>query len=88
MKLISHHHDNPLAGHFGIEKACKLLAQKYFWSSLRHDVKAYVKDSIICLALKAVRYKPYTDLQSLAVPTHQWKDLSMDFVTNLPISTN
>ena len=30
MELISHHHNNLLAGHFGFEKTCKLLAQKYY----------------------------------------------------------
>ena len=88
MQLISRHHDNPLAGHFGIEKTRKLLARKYFWPSLWHDVKAYVKGCDVCLALKAVRHKPYGDLQSLPIPTYLWKDLSMDFVTGLPISTN
>ena len=29
IELISRHHDNPLAGYFGIEKTYKLLAQKY-----------------------------------------------------------
>ena len=87
-ELISHHYDDPLAGHFGIEKTCELLAQKYFWPSLRHDVEAYVKGCDVCLASKAVRHKPYGDLQSLPVPTHRWKDLSMDFVTGLPISTD
>ena len=38
-ELISHHHNDLLAGHFGIKKTCKLLAQKYYWSTLRHDVK-------------------------------------------------
>ncbi len=42
----------------------------------------------VCLTSKAVRHKPYGDLQSLPVPTHQWKDLSMNFVTGLPISTD
>ncbi len=42
----------------------------------------------MCLALKTVYHKPYKDLQSLPVLTHQYKDLSMDFVTRLPISAN
>ena len=61
-ELISRHYDDPLAGHFGIEKTRELLAQKYFWPSLRHDVKAYFKGCDICLASKAVRYKPYGNL--------------------------
>ena len=88
MELISRHHDDSLAGHFGIEKTRELLARKYYWPTLRHDVEAYVKGCDVCLASKAVRHKPYGDLQSLPVPTHRWKDLSMDFVTGLPISTN
>ena len=70
-KLISRHHDNRLASHFGIEKICKLLAQKYYWPTLRHNVKAYVKSCNVCLASKAVRHKPYGDLQLLPIPMHQ-----------------
>ena len=87
-ELISRHHDNLLAGHFSIKKTCELLAQKYFWPSLRHDVEAYVRGCDVCLASRAVRHKPYSNLQSLPISTHWWKDLSMDFVTGLPISTN
>lgn len=69
-ELISRHHNNPLAEHFGIEKTRKLIARKYYWETLRHDVDAYVKVCDVCLSLKAVRYKPYSDLPSLPVPTH------------------
>ena len=55
---------------------------------LRHDVKDYVRGCNIYLASKAVRHKLYGDLQSLPIPTHRLKDLSMDFVTDLPISTD
>ena len=87
-ELISRHHDNPLSGYFGIEKTRKLVAQKYYWLTLRHDGNDYVKGCNICLALKTIRHKPYGDLQSLPVSTYRWKDLSMDFVTGLPISTD
>ncbi len=29
-ELISRHHDDFLAGHFGIEKTCKVIAKKYY----------------------------------------------------------
>ena len=42
-ELISRHHDDPLAGHFGINKTRELIGRKYYWPSLRNDVEAYVK---------------------------------------------
>ena len=87
-ELISQHHDNPLADHFGINKTRKLIGRKYYWPSLRKDVEAYVKGCNVCLALKTVKHKPYGNLQALPVTTYQWKDFLMDFVTGLPVSTN
>ncbi len=87
-ELISRHHDDPLAGHFGIDKTRELIARKYYWPSLRTGVEAYVKACNVCLASKAVRHKLYRDLKLLPVPTLRWKDLLMDFVTGLPVSTN
>ena len=55
---------------------------------LCHDVEGYLKGYNVCLALKAVRHKLYGDLQSLLIPTHRWKDLLIDFVTGLLISTD
>ena len=88
MELINRHHNNPLVGHFGIEKTRKLISRKYYWPTLRRDVEDYVRGCDVCLASKTVRHKPYDDLQSLPVSTHRWKDLSMDFVTGLPILTD
>ena len=75
-KPISQHHDNPLASHFGINKIKELIGRKYDWLSLRKGVEAYVRGCNICLALKAVRNKPYDDLQALLILTHQWEDLT------------
>ena len=88
IELISRHHDNYLAGPFGIEKTCKLVAQKYYWPTFRHNVEACVKSCNICLTSKIVRHNSYGILQSLPVPMHRWKDLLMDFLTGLSISIN
>ncbi len=87
-ELISRHHDDPLVDHFGIEKTRELIARKYYWPTLQQDVEAYVKGCNVCLASKAVCHKPYGNLQSLPIPTHRWKNLSMNFVTDLLISAN
>ena len=67
---MSRYHDDPLAGHFEIEKTYKLLAWKYYWPTFCHDVEAYVKSCNVCLASKAVRHKLYGDLQLLPVQMH------------------
>ena len=85
-KVISCHYDDPLAKHFGIDKTRELVSRKYYWPSLKKDVENYVRGCDVCLTSKAVRHKPYGDLQSLPVLTHQWMDLSMDFVIGLPLS--
>ena len=84
-ELISRHHDDPLAGHFGIDKTRELIGRKYYWPSLRKDVEAYVKGCDVCLASKTARHKPYSNLQALPIPTYQWKNFLIDFVTGLPI---
>ena len=88
IELISRHHNDPLAGHFGIEKTRELIARKYYWPTLRRDVEDYVRGCNVCLASKAVQHKPYSDLQSLSIRIHRWNDLWMDFVMGLPILTD
>ena len=87
-KLTNKHYDDPFAGNFGVDKTRELIGQKYYWPSLKKDVKSYMRGYYVCLASNAVRHKLYSDLQFLPVLTHWWKDLLIDFVTGLSISTN
>ena len=87
-EVISCYHDDPLTGHFGIDKKKELVGRKYYWPGLKRDVESYVRGCDVCLALKAVRHKPYGDLQFLLILTHRWKDLSMDVVTGLSLSAD
>ena len=84
-ELISQHHHDPLAGHFSIDKTRELVGRKYYWPGLRRDVESYVWGCDVCLASKAIRHKSYKDLHFLLIPTHRWKDLSIDFVIGLQL---
>ena len=83
--MISRQHNDPLARHFGINKTRELVGQKYYWLRLRKEVKSYVWGYDVYLASKAITHKPYDDLQFLPIPTHRWKDLSIDYVTGLSL---
>ena len=87
-EIISRHHDDLLASYFGIEKTRELVARKYYWQTLYHNLKVYVRRYDVCLASKTVRHKPYKNLQQLPVPINRWKDLSIDFITGLPQSAD
>lgn len=87
-KLISRHHNKLIVGYFRIEKAEELVAQKYYWKTLKVNVKSYVKRCNICSAFKMVCYKFYKYLPLFSVPRHHRKKLSRDFVISLLISTN
>lgn len=58
-KLINWHHNNLLAGYLRIKKTQKLVTQKYYWLTLCHNIKVYIKSYEICLTSKVMKYKPY-----------------------------
>ena len=87
-EVLSCHYNDVLAEHFGIDKTRELVGQKYYWPSLRRNIESYIRRYNVCLVLKAVRHNPNGDLRSLSVLTYRWKDLSIDFVTGLLLSTD
>ena len=87
-KVISRQHNNPFIRYFGTDKTRESIGRKYYWPSQSKDVKTYNRGCDICLASKVVHHKAYKNLQFLPISTHQRKNLSMDFVTGLPLSVD
>ena len=85
-ELLKRHHDDPLAGHFGVEKTTELMCRKYFWKSMKADIKEYVNTCDICQRVKVKRHRPYGELGALPIPKGPWKEITMDFITDLPPS--
>ena len=86
LRVLQYCHDSPLAGHFGTQKTLELVTRKYWWPHLREFFMDYVHTCDVCCRSKIPRHRPYGLLQPLPIPIGPWKSISMDFITNLPIS--
>jgi len=84
--LLSEFHSTPLGGHLGVAKTLHRLQANFVWSSMRDDVKLFVRQCSTCQQLKHLTRRPAGLLQPLPVPTGIWEDLSLDFITHLPKS--
>jgi hypothetical protein len=87
-ELLHLHHDDPLAGHFGVKKTRALMIRKFYWPKMAKDIEQYVQGCDVCQRTKAPRHRPYGELAALSVPTRPWAEITMDFITNsLPVVT-
>jgi len=82
------HHDDPLAGHFGVHRTLELLSRNYWFPSMAAYVRDYVGTCDLCMRGKPSRHRKHGELMPLPVPAGPWKGLSCDFITDLPPSNH
>ena len=85
-KILFNHHDSALAGHPGRAKTIELIGRDYAWPSMSSDIRRYVRSCDLCQRNKVSRHAPYGELIPLEIPTRNWESISMDFITDLPLS--
>ncbi len=85
-ELLKHHHDDLLARHFDADKISELLNCKYYWKSMIKNVKEYINTCDICQRVKMKRHLSYDELRSLFQLTDSWKEITMNFITDLSSS--
>ena len=85
-ELVRLHHDEQSAGHWGVQKTLELLQRKFKWEGMQQDVEEYVQTCPVCQGNAAPKHKPYGQLSPLLQPSRLWKEISMDFITQLSVS--
>jgi hypothetical protein len=81
--LLQIFHNSPLAGHLGQQRTLELLSQSYYWPGIRADVYNHVDSCKTCQRIKLPKAKLILS-QPLELPTHPWKHISYNFITDLP----
>jgi hypothetical protein len=56
--ILIKNHDDPIGGHYSVDKTIDLLKRKYYWPYLRRDVHAYIAKCAACQLNKIRQYKP------------------------------
>ena len=80
-------HSTGPAGHPGRVKTLDLVNRTYWWPRLSKDVEEFVRACELCVRTKASRSSPPGFLQPLPVPFRAWSDISVDYITPLPVCT-
>ena len=79
-------HAPSYAGHRGIQAMTNAIEAYFYWPSMKHDIKEYVSQCLMCQKVKYDRGKQAGLLQPLPIPEAPWESISMDFIFGLPKS--
>ena len=86
-RILQESHDQPMTGHPGVARTYEVLQHSYYWPKIVNSMRQYIRNCHICS-----RAKPASDKQGELLPlpvlSQPWKNLAMDFITKLPVSTD
>lgn len=83
--IVRQYHDSPTAGHGGRKSTYFLISQKFFWPRMTATVARYTKECQTCRRAKPFHEGKHGLLQPLPIPERFWTDITVDFITPLPI---
>ncbi|KAL0157229.1 hypothetical protein M9458_048475, partial [Cirrhinus mrigala] len=87
-RLLTLIHENPSAGHPGIQATRELVLNKFWWPSMSQQIITFVKECVTCNQTKSQHQRPAGLLQPLPIPERPWSHLAVDFITDLPPSNH
>nr|GFC08546.1 putative reverse transcriptase domain-containing protein [Tanacetum cinerariifolium] len=73
--------------HPGSDKMYQDMKKLYWWPNMKADIATYVSKCLTCAKFKAEHQKPSGLLAQPEIPKWKWDNITMDFVTKLPKSS-
>ena len=79
-------HSSEYSGHLGLDKTLDLVQRGFKWDGMTAEVKEFVQTCLTCQQIKHSTQKKAGLLQPLPIPDKKWDQISMDLITQLPVS--
>ncbi|GJV33959.1 putative reverse transcriptase domain-containing protein [Tanacetum coccineum] len=73
--------------HPGSDKMYQDMKKLYWWPNMKADIATYVSKCLTCAKVKAEHQRPSGLLVQPKIPEWKWDNITMDFVTKLPKSS-
>ncbi|GJW91598.1 putative reverse transcriptase domain-containing protein [Tanacetum coccineum] len=73
--------------HPGSDKMYQDMKKLYWWPNMKADITTYVRKCLTCARVKAEHQRPSGLLVQPEIPQWKWDNITMDFVTKLPKSS-
>jgi transposase InsO family protein len=84
--IIQQCHDSTLTGHPGRDLLKAIISRRFTWPGLTQDIRQFLPNCDICGSKAIWREKRRGLLKPLPIPERQWSEISIDFITDLPVS--
>lgn len=78
-ETIRENHDDVFAAHGGFHKTVSRIRERYFWPSLRDDVRAYVNNCTVCRAIKSSNLALGPPMGEFRDPVQPFRIVSIDY---------
>ncbi|GJT32720.1 putative reverse transcriptase domain-containing protein [Tanacetum coccineum] len=85
--IMHESHKSKYSIHPGSDKMYQDMKKLYWWPNMKVDIATYVSKCLTCVKVKAEHQRPSGLLVQLDIPQWKWDNITMDFVTKLPKSS-
>ncbi len=86
MKLLKKIHDQSFISHSDNQRTIDLVQRFYYWSDHRATIKRYIRNCYTCQQSKTSKDSINELLHSLSISQKRWKNIAMNFITELLLS--
>ncbi|GJS37960.1 putative reverse transcriptase domain-containing protein [Tanacetum coccineum] len=85
--IMHESHKSKYSIHPGSDKMYQDMKKLYWWPNMKADIATYVSKCLTCARVKAEYQRPSGLLVQPEIPQWKWDNITMDFVTKLPKSS-
>ncbi|GJY60923.1 putative reverse transcriptase domain-containing protein [Tanacetum coccineum] len=85
--IMHESHKSKYSIHLGSDKMYQDMKKLYWWPNMKANIATYVSKCLTCAKVKAEHQRPSGLLVQPEIPQWKWDNITMDFVTKLPKSS-